>query len=171
MKRQYDIRVRPHEYHRGQWVLYYNRRRYQGRQQKWQRKFSPHLVVRELPPVNYLVQKSKRSRPFITHIDKLKPWHTDNPPKSWLTEDDGNVGVDVTYAIPTTAIDRDVIHAIPTTELDQDVIRLVEMMMRGQAVRPLIVTMGEERYSLRGWFISSESGSKIDDVRRQATTG
>jgi len=31
MKRQYDVRVRPHEYHRGQWVLYYNRRRYQGR--------------------------------------------------------------------------------------------------------------------------------------------
>jgi len=76
MKRQYDVSVRPHKYHRGQWVLYYNPHRYQGRQQKWQRKFSPHLVVRKLPPVNYLIQKCKRSRPFITHIDKLKPWHT-----------------------------------------------------------------------------------------------
>ena len=105
MKRQYDIRVRPHEYHRGQWVLYYNPRRYQGRQQKWQRKFSLHLVVKELPPVNYLVQKSKRSRPFITHIDKLKPWYTDNAPKSWLTEDDGNVGVDVFLGIGDLDVD------------------------------------------------------------------
>jgi len=55
---------------------------------------------------------------------------------------------DVTYAIPTTAMDSEVTHAIPTTELDQDVIHLVEMMIRGQAVRPLIVTMGEERDGL-----------------------
>jgi len=58
-KRQYNIRVRPHEYHHGQWVLYYNPCKYQGRQQKWQRKFSPHLVVKQLSPVNYLIQKSK----------------------------------------------------------------------------------------------------------------
>jgi len=55
MKRQYDLRVRPMEFRRGQWVLYYNPRKFQGRQQKWQRKFSPHLVVKELPPVNYLI--------------------------------------------------------------------------------------------------------------------
>ena len=90
LKRRYDIRVRPLQYHRGQWVLYYNPRNFQGRQQKWQRKFSPHLVVKELPPVNYLIQKSKRSRPFIAHVDKLKPWHTDHPPNSWLTEEDGD---------------------------------------------------------------------------------
>ena len=34
MKRRYDIRVRPQQYRRGQWVLYYNPRKYQGRQQK-----------------------------------------------------------------------------------------------------------------------------------------
>lgn len=88
MKRQYDLRVRPQKFRRGQWVLYYNPCRIQGRQQKWQRKFSPYLVVKELPPVNYLVQKSKRSRPFVAHVDKLKVWHTDDPPKSWLTDDD-----------------------------------------------------------------------------------
>ena len=38
-------------------------------------------------PVNYLVQKSKYSRPIISHIDKLKTWETDNPPKSWVTDD------------------------------------------------------------------------------------
>jgi len=82
MKHQYDLRVRPLKFHRGEWVLYYNPRKFQGRQQKWQRKFSPYLVMKELLPVNYLIQKSKRSRPMIAHVDKLKPWNTDNPPKS-----------------------------------------------------------------------------------------
>jgi len=36
MKRQYDVRVRQQRYRKGQWVLYYNPRKYQGRQQKWQ---------------------------------------------------------------------------------------------------------------------------------------
>jgi len=72
MKRRYDLCVRPQQFRRGQWVLYYNPRKFQGRQQKWQRKFSPHLIITELPPVNCLIQKSKRSRPFIAHVDKLK---------------------------------------------------------------------------------------------------
>jgi len=87
MKRQYDLRVRPQTYRRGQWVLYYNPRKYQGKQQKWQRKFSPYLIIKELPPVNYLIQKSGRSRPIVAHVDKLKSWNIDNPPKSWLTNE------------------------------------------------------------------------------------
>jgi len=74
---------------------------------------------------------------------------------------------DVTHAIPTTVMDCEVIHAIPTMELDQDVIHLVEMIMRGQAVRPLIVTMGEERDGLRGWFIV---GERFQDRRRTMTS-
>jgi len=86
MKRQYDLRVRPHKFQRGQWVLYFNPRKFQRKQQKWQRKFSPYLVIKVLPPVNYLIQKSKWSRPVVAHMDKLKEWHTDNPPRSWLTD-------------------------------------------------------------------------------------
>jgi len=52
MKRRYDLRVRPQQFHRGQWVFYYNPRNFQGEQQKLQRRFSPHLIVRELPLVN-----------------------------------------------------------------------------------------------------------------------
>jgi len=69
-------------------VLYYNLPKFQGKQQKWQRKFSPHLVVRELPPVNYLIQKTRKSRPFFAHVDKLKPYENDNVPKSWLSDTD-----------------------------------------------------------------------------------
>ena len=51
------------------------------------KKVFPYLVIKELPPINYLIQKSKHSRPIISHIDKLKTWETDNPPKSWVTDD------------------------------------------------------------------------------------
>jgi len=94
MKRRYDLRVRPQAFQRGHWVLYFNPRKSAGKQQKWQRKYVPHLIVKELPPVNYLIQRSRRARPFIAHVDKLKSWITDNPPKSWLTaqpDDEGNV--------------------------------------------------------------------------------
>jgi len=87
MKRQYDIRVRPHKFRKGRWVLYYNPRRFQGKQQKWVTKYSHYLVIEELPPVNYLIQKSKHSRPIISYINKLKTWETDNPSKSWVTDD------------------------------------------------------------------------------------
>jgi len=88
MKRHYDLRVRPQKFRTGEWVLYYNPRSYQGRQRKWERKYSPYLIIKELPPVNYLIQKSKRSRPIICHVDKLKKWTTDDPPKSWLTSNE-----------------------------------------------------------------------------------
>jgi len=39
--------------------------------------------------------------------------------------------------------------------------------MRGQAVRSLIVTMGEERDDLRGWFIVEE---RFQDQRRTTTS-
>ena len=38
--------------------------------------------------MNYLIQKSKRSRPIICHVDKLKKWTTNDPPKSWLTSNE-----------------------------------------------------------------------------------
>jgi len=89
MKQRYDLRVRPQKFQQGEWVLYYNPRKIQGRQQKWQRKYTPYLVVKELLPVNYLIQKSKKSRPIIAHVDKLRKWDTDELPRSWLPANDG----------------------------------------------------------------------------------
>ena len=89
MKQRYDLRVRPQKFRQGEWVLYYNPRKIQGRQQKWQRRYTPYLVVKELPPVNYLIQKSKKSRPIIAHVDKLRKWDTDDLPRSWLPANDG----------------------------------------------------------------------------------
>ena len=106
MKRQYDIRVRPMKYHRGDWVLYFSPRNIQGRQQKWQRKYSPYLVIKEYPPVNYLIQKSSRSKPIIAHVDKLKTWTTDHPPNSWLRPDDPQADSEVSTGVINNGQDR-----------------------------------------------------------------
>ena len=84
IKRRYDLRIRPQAFHKGQWVLYFNPRKHAGKQQKWQQKYTPHLIVEELPPVNYRIQRSRRARPFIAHVDKLRAWTAEDVPKSWL---------------------------------------------------------------------------------------
>jgi len=86
-KRYYDLRVRPQRYKVGDWVYCYQSRRVQGRQDKWCRKFrGPFLVVRVLGPVNLLLQRSKKAKPFCVHIDKVKPYEADEMPPSWLSE-------------------------------------------------------------------------------------
>jgi transposase InsO family protein len=85
-KRYYDLRCRKRPpYEVGEWVYYYNPRHYQGRQDKWCRKYTgPYLVVEILPPVNVKLQRSPRAKPFICHIDKVKRAATDDLPRSWL---------------------------------------------------------------------------------------
>jgi transposase InsO family protein len=90
-KRYYDVRVRPATYQVGQWVYYFNPRRYKGRQDKWSRKYTgPFCVVRVLGPVNIELQQTKRSRPFIVHIDKVKPY-LGGSPKGWVANSDVEV--------------------------------------------------------------------------------
>jgi transposase InsO family protein len=102
-KRNYDMRVKPSQYCVGQWVYYYCPRRYQGRSVKWQRMYTgPFLIVQQMGPVNVRLQASKRSQPFIVHVDKLKPCFGVTP-TSWLgapeEEEDtsllGTVGVEL----------------------------------------------------------------------------
>ena len=83
-KHYYDMRVRPGRYTEGQWVYYYCPRRYVGRSPKWQRMYTgPYLITKVVGPVNVRLQATKRSVPFISHVDKLKPCFGDTP-KSWL---------------------------------------------------------------------------------------
>jgi len=57
------------------------------RQEKWSRKFTgPFLVVGVSGPVNVKLQRSRRSKPFYAHVDKVKPHETEQLPKSWLDE-------------------------------------------------------------------------------------
>ena len=84
-KKGYDMRVKPTRYEVGQWVYYYCPRKYVRRSPKWQRMYTgPFLIVQKVGPVNVRLQASKRSAPFISHVDKLK--HCLGPtPSSWLT--------------------------------------------------------------------------------------
>jgi Integrase zinc binding domain len=67
------LRVKPKSYKVGDAVYYFNSRRYRGLQEKWQKKFTgPFRVLKVLGPVNILIQRSPRTRPFAVHIDKIK---------------------------------------------------------------------------------------------------
>ena len=89
------MRVRTQKYKVGNWVYYFNPRKFAGRQDKWRRKFSgPFLVVKVIGPVNVMVQRTKRTRPFCTHVDKLKPFVADEMPNSWLLESEADCTLD-----------------------------------------------------------------------------
>jgi len=50
-KRYYYCKVRPQKYSVGQWVYYFNPRKFQGKQMKWMRQFSGPLLVNYLNTV------------------------------------------------------------------------------------------------------------------------
>ena len=85
-KAAYDLRVRKSHLCVGDWVWYYCPRRYLGRSPKWQRNYTgPFLIVRTVPPVNFVLQKTRNSKPFVPHTDKLKKCFSETP-QSWLAE-------------------------------------------------------------------------------------
>ena len=87
-KRYYDVRVRPNEYKVGSWVYFYNPRKFRvkGRQDKWERKYTgPFLVLATPSAATVRLQRTKGSKPFIVHVDKVKPYLADTS-KSWIGE-------------------------------------------------------------------------------------
>jgi transposase InsO family protein len=87
-KRYYDAKVRPKSFPVGTWVYYYYPRRRTGISVKWQRSFcGPFLIVAQVGPVNVRIQKTRRSKPFVVHIDKLKRCEA-GAPVSWLSENE-----------------------------------------------------------------------------------
>ena len=86
-KKYYDMRVKPSKFSVGNWVYYYTPRRYVSRSPKWQRMFTgPFLIVKLLGEVNLILQLTKRSQPFVTHVDKIKLC-TGDTPESWLDKE------------------------------------------------------------------------------------
>jgi transposase InsO family protein len=84
-KRYYDMRVRDATFKSGDWVWLFHPRRFARISPKWQRMYTgPYLVLHQIGPVNYRVQKSRRSKPVVVHVDKLKLC-TGPTPVSWLT--------------------------------------------------------------------------------------
>ena len=86
-RRYYDLRVKPRRYQVGDWVYYFNPRRFKGKQEKWMRKYTgPYLVEKVTGEVNVIIRKNRNAKPMCVHIDKLKPYTAEDTPSSWLKE-------------------------------------------------------------------------------------
>ena len=80
----YDIKAKDVEFHVGDWVWYWYPRKYPSKSVKWQRSYTgPYLVTRKIEPVNVVLQRSRKAKPFVVHINKLKKCLGGTPP-SWL---------------------------------------------------------------------------------------
>ena len=96
-KRYYDCKVKPARFAVGQWVYYFNPRKLAGKQMKWIRQYvGPYLVIRIPSALTVEIQKGPKAKPFVVHIDKVKPF-TSTPPTSWIASSSGTADVtDVT---------------------------------------------------------------------------
>ena len=104
-KSAYDDKVRETSYEVGDNVWYYYPRKYTRMSPKWQRCFiGPYRVVRKLPPVNYVIQRSSKSKPFVVHADKLKNSYT-TPASDWTIPDRADEsGPAATAASPSPSV-------------------------------------------------------------------
>jgi hypothetical protein len=83
MKRSYDANVRLKAFVPSQFVLYYYPRRVKGRSPKWSRSYTgPFRIESAINDVNFVLRKTPRSRPIITHVDKLRKYYG-QPPACW----------------------------------------------------------------------------------------
>ena len=80
-KKRYDLRTLPRKFPVGTKVWCYVPRRYKGRYQKWRSLYQgPFEVIEQLGPVTYRIRRDIRSRPWVVHVDKLKPCFADTEP-------------------------------------------------------------------------------------------
>ena len=92
--------MRDRQFKKGDWVYWFYPRRYKGRSPKWARQYiGPFLITRVIPPCNYVIQKSARSKPIVTHTDKLKAC-LGEVPKSWLTDVGDSPSTDEAVPLP-----------------------------------------------------------------------
>ena len=104
-KRYYDMQVKQKLFEVGESVYYFNPRRFQGRSEKWARKYTgPFVVEKVLSPVNYLLRRSPRSKPFVTHVDKLRTCFETGESEP----------------VPPTAADKPTVSSPPTTPGRED---------------------------------------------------
>ena len=85
----YDVRVRNVDFSVGQWVWYWYPRRYPSKSPKWQRSYTgPYLIIRKIEPVNVVLQRSPKAKPFVVHVNKIKLCEGVTP-DSWVVS--GNI--------------------------------------------------------------------------------
>jgi hypothetical protein len=134
-KKYYDVKARPTTFTPGEWVWHYCPRRYLQRSPKWQKNYDgPFLVIRKINNVNYVIQKTKKSAAFVTHIDKLKSC-ADQSKVSWLATSDDAEEEPTTAVVPARSQPkrrkRRLCEVLPESEEDERIAR-----PRREVVRP-----------------------------------
>jgi len=96
MRTNYDAAIKRKTFAEGSYVLLFSRKKKRGLFTRWQATWiSPYRVMKKLNDTNYVLQKSQRSKGFITHGDRLKLYHGTVDSKLWLSgtdnKDNGSV--------------------------------------------------------------------------------
>jgi len=90
-KTRYDARVKAIQFKSGDFFWFSSPRKKQGLSRKWQPMTSgPYKVVRRVNWVNYVIQKTPKSKPFICHIDTMRKF-TGDIPRCWLVDTSNEV--------------------------------------------------------------------------------
>jgi len=97
MKQSYDASVRPKQFEENEEVLLFDPCKKRGKFTKWSVTWvGPFQVKKPLNSCNYVLQKSAKSRPFVVHVDRMRPHlhelddsETDKPPLSSASDMQG----------------------------------------------------------------------------------
>ena len=88
-KATYDMHVKEHGFKEGDWVWYWYPCKYSSRSLKWKRSYTgPYLVIRKIEPVNFVLQRSPKSKPFVVYVNKIKKCFGELP-VSWVKPEHG----------------------------------------------------------------------------------
>jgi len=105
-KASYDIKAKDVEFHVGDWVWYWYPRKYPSKSVKWQRSYTgPYLVIRKIEPVNVVLQRSRKAKPFVVHINKLKKCLGDTPPSWLISSGSGDTVPEVSDPVRSECVD------------------------------------------------------------------
>jgi hypothetical protein len=87
--------VKTQQYKPGDWVWFYKPRHVVGRCPKWEKLFSgPFLVLKQIGPANYVIQRTPTAQIQIVHTDTLKAYYGITP-TSWLQTIDENDNIEI----------------------------------------------------------------------------
>ena len=158
----YDARVKKREYTVGDWVWYFYPRRFTRKSPKWQRCYiGPYLIVRAIPPVNYVLQKSQRSQPFVVHADKIKKCFT--PPETTWVPTGEDVEKTNVNGYPRTTESEKLPQPTPTLLTTKPVRRKHQSLAETDKVEPQLPSHRAHKAPsyLRDYACSTRSASQL----------
>ena len=79
-KKRYDCRVKTASFKEGQFVWYYIPRNRRGYNRKWElNNRGPYRVMKKLNDVNFIIQRTQKTKPIVAHIDRLSLYYGQTP--------------------------------------------------------------------------------------------